>query len=987
MSGLLRVSQRVLLAALGLLLSGGSAIAIDSKALATYSREVWTTRDGLPHNQVNGIAQTPEGYLWFATWEGLVRYNGQEFRTFGGREIPELRDNGIRAVAVGASGNLLVATSRGGVSVRRRGVWQSYTKADGLAQNEAMAVAEDRAGNVWVAHESEGVSRIGVDGIVRAIDISPGDDSGITYAVLVDHTDVVWVGTGDGLVRVEGDRILRFDQAHGLPKGAVFTIAQSSEGVLYVGTEHGVFQGMGGRFQSISADMPDEAVASLKLGKDGDIWIGTVNRGLMRFSSGRGLEHIDTGMGLPNNRVPSLFVDSEDNVWVGTNAGLVRLADTPFISYDRQLGLSNDYVRALLQTRNGDILIGSSGGLDRWRNETITAVGGNAGLGGDAILSLAEDRDGSLWVGMYSKGLIHWKDGAIVSQQTTLGDDLWASQVRALLVDRDGSLWVGVARGLAHVKDGKTTVYTREQGLPRNFIVSLFQARDGRIWIGTANGAAWIEDGAVTAIDLSDMNGAQDVFGMHEDADGTMWFATDRGLVRWRDGKATVLGKSEGLPVITVFQVITDAYDNFWLTSNSGVIQLRRNDVEAVMAGRMDELPSRQFTEADGMGSAQCNGGSGPAALLARDGSLWVATAKGAAVIQPDKLAKYQFSPPPVVIEGIRVDGQYLPAGAPIVSPPGVRKIEFDYVSLSFRTPEQIQYRYRLKGFDADWVERARLRNAQYTNLPPGKYQFQVAAGRAGLWSDALAIQGFEISPRLYQRAWFIPLAVLAFAALLYAMFRLRVRAMEVRELELAEQVAQRTLALSEKNSELKALNRQILAHSDAFAQQARTDALTGLGNRRDMEERLATAFHESVTQNKPLSFALLDIDNFKRINDSYSHQAGDTALQAVAAALREELAACSAEVGATCHVARWGGEEFALLLPGLALDDGRAVAERIRAAVEAIDCRSFAPGLIMTGSIGVTDSASCQNHERMVSRADQRLYEAKAAGRNRVMG
>lgn len=967
-------------------LFAGSAMAADNKALAAFSREVWTTRDGLPHNQVNGIAQTPEGYLWFATWEGLVRYNGQEFRTFGSREIPELRDNGIRAVAVSESGNLLVATSRGGISVRRRDVWHSYTKADGLAQNESMAIAEDRAGNVWVAHESEGVSRIGVDGSIRVFDVLPGADSGITYAVFVDHTDVVWVGSGEGLVRIEGERVQHFDQAHGLPTGAVFAIAQNGDGVLYVATEHGVYQGMGGRFQLLSSAMPDEAVASLKLGKDGDVWIGTVNRGLLRFSASRGLEHIDTAMGLPNNRVPSLFIDREENVWVGTNAGLVRLADTPFISYDQQLGLSNDYVRALLQTRDGDILIGSSGGLDRWHNEAITAVGADAGLSGDAILSLAEDHDGSLWVGMYSKGLIHWKNGKIVSQQTALGD-LWASQVRALLVDRDGSLWVGVARGLAHITDGKTTVYTREQGLPRNFVVSLYQARDGRIWIGTANGAAWIKDGVVNAIDLSDMNGAQDVFGMHEDADGTMWFATDRGLVRWRDGTLTVLGKPEGLPVITVFQVVTDAYDNFWLTSNSGVIHLRRNDVEAVMAGRMDELPSRQFAEADGMGSAQCNGGSGPAALLARDGSLWVATANGAAVIQPDKLARYQLDPPPVVIEGVRLDGQYLPAGVPIVTASGVRKIEFDFVSLSFRTPEQIRYRYRLKGFDSDWVERARLRNAQYTNLPPGKYQFQVAAGRAGVWSDALAIQVFEISPRLYQRVWFIAAMVLLFAALLYAVFRLRVRAMEERELELAEQVAQRTLALSEKNSELKALNRQILAHSDAFAQQARTDALTGLYNRRGMEERLATAFHDSITQHKPLSFALLDIDNFKRINDSYSHQVGDTALQAVATALKDELAACSADSDQAGYVARWGGEEFALLLPGLTLERGRAVAERIRVAVASIDCRSFAPGLMMTGSLGVTDSTSCPNHERMVSRADQLLYEAKAAGRNKVMG
>jgi len=971
---------------LALLLVVAPAIALDGKALTTFSREVWTTRDGLPHNQVNGITQTPEGYLWFATWEGLVRYNGQDFRTYGPEDIPAIQDNGLRSVTTGPGGHLVVATSRGGVSVLRGQTWSHYGKAEGLRQDETMSALEDRNGNLWIAHESEGLTRIDAKGSVRHFGLREGLASEICYTLIQDSSGVIWLGTGEGVVRIDGERVQAFGQSAGLPPGAVFSVAQSSEGEIFVGTEHGVYRGKGGRFSRLTADFPDEAVPSLRVDAKGGIWIGTVNRGLMRFSS-RGLETVDTRHGLPNNRVASMFIDQEGSIWAGTNAGLVRFADTPFINYDSQLGLSDDYVRALLQTRDGDVLIGTSRGLDRWKNEKISHVGAEAGLTGDAILSLAEDRDGSLWIGLYSKGLIHWKDGRILSQKTMLGD-LPASQVRALLVDRsDGSLWVGGSRGLAHLKGGSVVTYSRKDGLPRNFILSLFQAKNGRIWIGTANGLSYFEEGRITAVDISGMDGAQDIFGMHEDADGSLWFASDRGLLRWRDGQFRIIGRRQGLPVVTIFQVIADSYGNFWLTSNSGVIHIRRGDIDAVLSGKQADLKATQYAEADGMGSAQCNGGAGPAALRANDGSLWFATAKGVAVVQPDQLARYQLAPPPVVIEGVRVDGKRALSGGKIVLPPGTRKLELDYVSLTYRTPEQIEYRYLLEGYDDTWVDRDQLRNAQYTNLPPGSYRFKVAAGRGGKWSQEVATQVFQIEPRLYQRAWFLPLAGLLIAGFLYGLYRSRVRTLEARELELSGVVAERTSDLSRKNDQLEQLNQTIRQQSEAFELQARTDALTGLANRRSMEENLAIAFQEAFRQQQPLCFGLLDIDHFKRVNDSYSHDVGDEALRLVANVMMDVLGQEHASDWLdTTRVARWGGEEFALLFPGSDMASARASAERLRMAIAAADCSAFAPGLKLTVSIGIAERTGLSHQEKMISRADEKLYQAKHAGRNQVV-
>lgn len=953
----------------------GQAEVLGEKPLASFARETWTTRDGLPHNQVNAIAQTREGYLWFATWEGLVRYNGQEFRTFGRQNVPEMHDNGIRAVAVGRDGQLIVGSSRGGVSVHHAGKWRHFGTANGLSQDEVMAVLGDRAGRIWVATESAGLNRIS-NGQVRVFGQRDGLPGEAIYALHEDDNGAIWVGTRYGVARIEGDRVQMFGTAHGLPAAAVFALQPAPHGGLFVGTERGVFVGENGRFRRLTPDFPDESIPSLQVDGHGALWIGTVNRGLMRYGK-RGLETFDSSSGLPNNRVASLFIDREANVWVGTNAGLLRFADSPFVTIDSHNGLTDDYVRALLQDRAGDFWIGTARGLNRWRGDRAERASESGS--GDQVLSLLEDVDGSLWVGMYSTGLEHWV-GGVPKASFSRRDGLPGNQIRALAQARNGALWIGTSTGLARRQGGDVQVFRQKDGLPRDFILALHEASDGRLWIGTANGLAYYEKGKINPLPIEQLEGAQDVFGIHEDPDGTLWVATDRGLIRRRKGQLAILGVRQGLPVDTLFQVVVDNYGNFWLTSNSGVIYLRREQVNAVLDGQSKVLDYQQFAEADGMASAQCNGGSGPAALRASDGSVWVATADGVAVVQPDQLARYRVLPPPVVIEGVRVDDKRVLTDDALVLPPGTRKLELDYVSLSYRSPEQIRYRYRLEGFDNNWIERNQLRQAQYTNLAPGKYQFKVSAALRGSgWSPETATLDFEIQPRFYQRPWFFPLAGLLLAVFLYGLYRARVTSLEARERELSSMVAERTRDLSLKNGQLEVLNRTIQQQSEAFERQARTDALTGLGNRRSMDEQLDVAFRAAVRDDTPLCFALLDIDHFKRINDDFSHDIGDEALRMVAATMQRELG--------EGRVARWGGEEFALLFAGMEVAQARALCEQVRAAVERMDCAAFAPGLAITASIGVAERTGLSHRDRLVSRADQRLYEAKKGGRNRVVG
>ena len=959
------------------------------KPLTAYFRETWTTRQGLPHNQVNAIAQTPDGYLWFGTWEGLARYNGLEFHVFDRGNTPALKDNGVRSVRASEDGALVIGTSRGGVTVKRGDSWRTWMVKDGLAQEEVMDALLDRKGRLWVATENSGIDMVDGSRVVHH-GTGSGLPNNVTYGLLLDRDDSVWAATAGGLVRFVDGRMTVAGRDSGLPDAPVFRIIQDASGTLFVGTERGVYRREGDRFALVSPLLPNDGVPSLAQDLAGNLWVGTVNNGLLRLAKS-GVEKFTSLRGLPNNRVAALLADREGSLWVGTNAGLLRLSDAPFSTMNGDQGLSDDYVRALTQSRDGSLWIGTSRGLNRWRGGKVEASYTAAdGLPGDSVLSLLEDRDGSLLVGSYTDGLLRLRDGKLVAQYDNAHGMPGSNQVRALAQQADGTVWIGTTRGLVRMRDGKFQRFGVAEGLPREFIISLHLARDGSLWVGTANGAARIVDERVQVVDMRGMNGAQDVFDFHEDADGTLWFATDRGLLRWRNGNLQALGLSQGLPVDTLFGVVDDGVGSLWLTSNRGVMRLERAEAEAVFAGSKTRIELDRFGEADGLASSQCNGGSGPVVLRDHDGRIWVATAGGAAAVDPRSLHAYKRTLPPVVIEQVLANDAKVALQSALRLPAGTRKLEFHYASLSFQTPRFVRYRYRLEGVDRDWIERGNQRVAQYTNLGPGKYRFTVNASAPGLghgWSIDSTTLDIEIAPRLWQQPWFLALLAGLACLLVVGLYRWRLGHLRTRAALLEEVVEQRTSDLREQTDKLRESDREkstLLARlkeqSEAFERQAREDALTGLGNRRGMDEQLARAFESAVQSGKPLSFALIDVDHFKRINDDYSHAAGDRALVEVARVMHDEL-------GALGKLARWGGEEFAVLFEGLALEEAKRRCERLRWAVERLDCAAFAPGLKITISGGVAERTGLAHHERLVSRADVLLYEAKRAGRNRIHG
>ena len=760
-----------------LLLWCGTALSLDSsRELSQFRHEVWLTENGLPQNTVHSIAQTTDGYIWIGTEEGLARFDGLKFTIFNKQNTQQLKSNYIRTLLADRRGALWIGTAEGLVRLFA-GKFTSFTTNEGLPSNTIQAIYEDRQGNLWVATATGlGLFR---DGTVTTFTTKERLIGGSIQALFEDNEGALWICTPYGLGRLKDGKFVNYTVRDGLGSNGVRSIQQDRNGRLWFGTLSGLSSFSGGRFTNYTTrdGLPSDRIMALCADREGSLLIGTAN-GLSRFKDNR-FQGFNAGDSLATNTVLSLLEDREGNLWIGTeSAGVNLLKDTKFTTYTIRNGLSSDFVKSVYEDHSGSVWIGTDGGgLNLLKDGRFTNYTTRDGLASNSVLALFGDADGNLWVGT-PEGLSRFRNGRLTTY--TSADGLATGFVRSINGDHAGNLWVGTRGGLTRFKDGVFKTYTEADGLANDFVTAILPDTSGDLWIGTLGGLSRFKNEEFTTFTTKDGLGSDSINSLYEDAVGTLWIGTSGGgLNRLKDGRLTAYTTRHGLLDDVVYRVLEDSSNNLWLSCRQGIFHISKKELDELASGTISSITPIAYGTADGMMTRECSGGGDPAGWRSSDGKLWFATIRGVAIIDPQRI-KINEQPPPVVIEEIRIDDQSIAAGEKIELPPGKSRFDFYYSAPSFVAAEKVRFKYKLEGFDRDWVDVGTRRIAYYTNLRPGTYQFQViACNNDGVWNRTGASFGLYLKPFFYQTYWFYMLCVLSLALLAWLLYRLRVRRIE----------------------------------------------------------------------------------------------------------------------------------------------------------------------------------------------------------------
>ena len=770
----------------------------------TIGFQSWQKDQGLPENRVRAMLQTHDGYLWIGGDEGLARFDGVRFVSFG---LQEGIKGPVTALCEDSQGALWIGSAESGLSVWPNNRTSVLTIRQGWAGNSITAIKEDPSGKMWI-------------------------------------------GTDAGLALVQNGTVSPFDAAEPFKGLRINALFKEPRGTMWVAVKGaGVFEFENHQFVRVTADSVDDVLKDahcVLVDKSGRLWIGAGEE----FVLCRDNQHWHR-FRVPRNQAKSfisaLGEDGEGEIWAGSAAGgLLQLSDGNITPVPAGSGLAGNLVLSLLADREGKMWVGTESGLNRLRRKSLVTLSQAEGLGFGAAQGMAEVAPGVVWVGRSNNGVYRW-DGKSFSRLPAAGLSPQDSQTTSLLVTDEGYCWVATTNSLMMYKD-PVAAADEVMRIPsaKPGIISMAEARDGALWIGTragslwqlredhwlaqpglvrtnpitclaaaADGSMWVGtdgdglyrfvNGGVDHIDRSKGLSGKAIRALHLDAEGALWIGTaDAGLSRWRNGRVANFTTREGIPDNNVLQILEDDAGRLWLGTGGGIACISKARLDELASGRIHVVYPQLFRRAEGMLSEECTGGFCPAGLKTKAGLLWFSTMKGVAVVNP-RLQPIAQPAPNMVLEEVMVDGVAIPnlhellrqgkdfqsasqAGSVRITP-GKHRVEFRYTGLSFDAPDSIRFRYRLEGLDTDWVEAGTRRTAFYSYLPPGEYQFRVSAcNNEGVWSEAESMVRMIVSRHFWQTWWFVMMGSISFLGSVVAAVHLTERRKLHRRLKRLEQ-------------------------------------------------------------------------------------------------------------------------------------------------------------------------------------------------------
>jgi ligand-binding sensor domain-containing protein/signal transduction histidine kinase len=796
------------------------AYAIDpNRTISQYLRERWSSDRGFHGGTVTALAQTPDGYLWIGTAEGLIRFDGSSFRAFQ-RASPTSSPIGpVRALIVGPQGGLWIILqstqilhySNGsfelGHDEAEFGITSIASLRDGtmLLSSLALGPLQYRANRYQVLTSSESSAatlngnKITADNMSSRLSSATGvathrfaEPNSPVDSMAETRDGKVWLGTRDrGLFYMSQGRVL--PSAKKLPNKINCLLALQN-GDLLIGTDSGLVQLAESPAAAIPPPLHNIPILAMVEDRDANVWVGTAG-GLFRLNAhGVSVDESNTG-------VTALFEDREGNIWVGGPRGIECLRDSAFVTYSPP-GLNSESSGAIYVDPSDRVWYAPIEGGLRWMKGETNGTVTNDLLSQDVIYSIAGSND-ELWLGRQQGGLtnLRFTGGSFTARTYTERNGLAQNSVYTVHQNPDGSVWAGtVSGGISKLKDGKFATYTVADGLAANTVTSIEDSPDGIMWFGTSRGLTELANGKWRTYAARDGLPADNVSSILRDSTGTLWIGTTAGLAFLHSGHLLVAVPGVAALRDPILGLADDQSGSLWIATTNHVLRINKN---AVIEGHPRDADIRTYGLADGLRGTE---GVKRDRSVAKDlhGDIWFSLNVGLSVVHPNR-ANHELLPAAARVENVLVDGNPIALQGPVRIPPSQRRLLIDYSALSLVGSDRLRFRYRLDGFDHAWSEPVVSRQAIYTNLGPGSYQFRVTASNSdGLWNGSEATLPFRIEPAFWQAWWFQLSCVLCLAGFTWLLYRLRLHHLARQfDMRVEERTAERTRIARELHDSL----------------------------------------------------------------------------------------------------------------------------------------------------------------------------------------
>jgi signal transduction histidine kinase/streptogramin lyase len=628
--------------------------------------------------------------------------------------------------------------------------------------------------------------------------------------LLFEHPEgVVWAGSESGLYRLIEDR---WERAQGgMPETTIYTAHVDAAGTLFVGTATGIFRRNHGQTTFEAASELTEPVRSVSQDPFGTTWVSDDIVGFRELHEPQVFTHsVDQARG---NR---LLHDRQGNLWVGTvGRGLWRVRAGPPNRkqiIEKTTALTGFTVTSLMEDREGNLWVGTADGLNRLTPHKVTPI---SDLG--TVRGVEASSDGSIWVGT-ADALFRFRDGDV---QNRSGPEHLPAPLLALHADVRGTLWVATEANLFRFDRGRRAAVRLPAGARPSNIQSISSDSHGRVWLhdlrmglfrldGTSPqpldlpahlrtiattpiGAdrtdhIWLafENGWLGAFDGSGKGrfyGPHDGLAagvyqsMYEDSRGVIWLGGTGGLSRFADNRFVTLRPASGFPPGSVAAIVEDDLEHLWVAVEGvAIVQVKHTELERAFANPSYRLRYNVYGKADGLAGTP-RWFRNRSAARGSDGRLWFVGGRGVTVIDPHALATERAAPAQVRIEGAYSNDRRVQTLPQTELSPRTSRLEIQYAVLNLTAPLETRFRHRLEGFDSDWIDAGTRREAFYTNLPPRKYQFQVIASNDdGTWTEPAAVWDFTIAPMFYQTTWFAAVCLAVVVASVAGTWHLHLR-------------------------------------------------------------------------------------------------------------------------------------------------------------------------------------------------------------------